>query len=46
MAEVFVLDTSAWIALEEQEPGADEVEAILAKAYGWVRQRFTPASPR
>ncbi len=33
MAEVFVLDTSAWIALEEQEPGADEVEAILAKAW-------------
>ena len=33
MAEVFVLDTSAWIALEEQEPGADEVETILAKAW-------------
>ena len=33
MAEVFVLDTSAWITLEEQEPGAGEVEAILAKAW-------------
>jgi predicted nucleic acid-binding protein len=30
---VFVLDTSAWIALEEQEPGADEVEMILTKAW-------------
>ena len=33
MAEMFVLDTAAWITLEEQEPGADEVEAILAKAW-------------
>jgi len=33
VAEVFVLDTSAWITLEEQEPGAGEVEAILAKAW-------------
>ena len=33
MAEVFVLDTSAWIALDEREPGADEVEALLADAW-------------
>jgi predicted nucleic acid-binding protein len=33
VAEGFVLDTSAWIALDEREPGADEVEAILAKAW-------------
>lgn len=33
MAEGFVLDTSAWIALDEREPGADEVEAILSKAW-------------
>ena len=33
MAERFVLDTSAWLALDEKEPGADEIEAILAKAW-------------
>ena len=30
MIEVFILDTSAWIALDEKEPGAAAVEAILA----------------
>ncbi len=33
MAERFVLDTSAWLALDEKEPGAEEVEAVLAKAW-------------
>ena len=33
MAEVFVLDTSAWLALDEAEPGAQEVEAISADAW-------------
>ena len=33
MAERFVLDTSAWLALNEKENGADEVESILAKAW-------------
>lgn len=33
MAEIYVLDTSAWIALDEREPGAEEVEAILAEAW-------------
>jgi predicted nucleic acid-binding protein len=33
VAEVLLLDTSAFIALDEQEPGAEEVEAILAKAW-------------
>jgi ribonuclease VapC len=33
VSEVFVLDTSAWIALDEKEPGADTVEAILAAAW-------------
>lgn len=33
MAETFVLDTSAFIALDEREPGAEEVEAILSKAW-------------
>lgn len=33
MAESFVLDTSAFIALDEREPGAEEVEALLAKAW-------------
>ena len=33
MSEVFVLDTSAWIALDELEPGADAVEAILAASW-------------
>jgi hypothetical protein len=32
-AEVFVLDTSAWPALDECEPGADTVEGILAAAW-------------
>lgn len=33
MAEVFLLDTSAWIALDEAEPGASAVESILADAW-------------
>ena len=33
MSEVFVLDTSAWIALDEKEPGADAVESILAASW-------------
>ena len=33
MAESFVLDTSAWLALDEREPGAGDVEAILARAW-------------
>ncbi len=33
MAETFVLDTSAWLALDEAEPGAQEVESILASAW-------------
>jgi len=33
VAESFVLDTSAWLALDEAEPGAEEVEAILARAW-------------
>ena len=36
MIEVFVLDTSAWVALDEREPGAEMVEAILTKA--WLGQ--------
>ncbi len=36
MADTFVLDTSAWLALDEAEPGATEVEAILAA--GWLDQ--------
>jgi predicted nucleic acid-binding protein len=36
VAEVFVFDTSAWLALDEQELGAEEVEAILASA--WLGQ--------
>ena len=36
MAEFFVLDTSAWVALDEREPGAETVEAILTKA--WLGQ--------
>ncbi len=36
MAEVFVLDTSAWVALDEREPGAEAVEAVLTKA--WLGQ--------
>lgn len=37
MAETVVLDTSAWIALDEKEPGADQVEALLADA--WLGQK-------
>ena len=33
MADLFVLDTSAWLALDEREPGAEDVEGILAKAW-------------
>lgn len=33
MAERLVLDTSAWIALDEREPGADEIEEVLARAW-------------
>ena len=33
MAERFVLDTSAWLALDESEPGGDEVEVLLADAW-------------
>lgn len=42
MAESFVLDTSAFIALDEREPGAEEVENILAKA--WLGQAEVHAS--
>lgn len=37
MAEVFLLDTSAWIALDEAEPGAETVESLLAD--GWLGQK-------
>jgi len=33
VADIVVLDTSAWIALDEREPGAEEVEAVLANAW-------------
>jgi predicted nucleic acid-binding protein len=33
VVKAFVLDTSAWIAFEEAEPGAADVEAILAEAW-------------
>jgi predicted nucleic acid-binding protein len=39
---LFVLDTSAFIALDEREPGAAEVEAVLAKA--WLDQAEVHAS--
>ena len=42
MIDVFVLDTSAWIALDEREPGATEVESILANA--WLGQAEVHAS--
>lgn len=42
MAETFVLDTSAFIALDEREPGAEEVEAILSKA--WLGEAEVHAS--
>lgn len=35
MARVFVFDTSAWIALDEGEDGADRVERLLEDA--WLR---------
>jgi predicted nucleic acid-binding protein len=42
VAEVFILDTSAFIALDEREPGATDVEAILAKA--WLGEAEISAS--
>jgi len=42
VVEVFALDTSAWIALDEQEPGAGEVESLLARA--WLGQVEVHAS--
>ena len=33
MAEIIVLDTSALIALDEGEPGASEVEAVIVEAW-------------
>ena len=42
MVEIIVLDTSAFIALDEREPGAEQVEAILAKA--WLGQAEVHAS--
>ena len=42
MAETFVLDTSAFIALDEREPGAETVEAILSKA--WLGEAEVHAS--
>ena len=33
MADAFVLDTSAWLTLDEGEPGAADVEAVLADAW-------------
>ena len=33
MAEAFVLDTSAWVALDEGEAGAGVVESLLAEAW-------------
>ncbi len=42
MAEVFALDTSAWIALDEAEPGAQEVEGILTEA--WLEHAEVHAS--
>lgn len=41
MAEKLVLDTSAWLALDEAEPGASDVEAILAAAWLGEKQVFT-----
>jgi len=42
VVDVFVLDTSAWIAFNEAETGASEVEAILAGA--WLGQVEVHAS--
>ena len=42
MAERFVIDTSAWLALDEAEPGAGEVEALLAES--WLGQAEVHAS--
>jgi predicted nucleic acid-binding protein len=33
MAEILVFDTSGWIALDEKEPGAEQVESLLADAW-------------
>jgi PIN domain nuclease of toxin-antitoxin system len=33
VAENFVLDTSAWLTLDEREEGADVMEAMLAEAW-------------
>jgi predicted nucleic acid-binding protein len=41
VAEKLVLDTSAWLALDEAEPGASDVEAILAAAWLGEKQVFT-----
>lgn len=40
MAEKLVLDTSAWLALDEAEPGASDLEAILAAAWLGEKQVF------
>ena len=40
MAEKLVLDTSAWLALDEAEPGAADVEALLAAAWLGEKQVF------
>ncbi|MEN9635869.1 MAG: hypothetical protein RL077_4273 [Verrucomicrobiota bacterium] len=40
MAEKLVLDTSAWLALDEAEPGATDVEAMLAAAWLGEKQVF------
>ena len=42
MIDIYVLDTSAWIALDEQEPGAEQVESVLAGA--WLGQAEVHAS--
>jgi hypothetical protein len=33
IAELFVFGTSAWITLDEKEPGAEQVESLLADAW-------------
>jgi len=42
MTEIFVLDTSAFVALDEREPGAETVEALLARA--WLGEAEVHAS--
>lgn len=42
MTEIFVLDTSAFVALDEREPGAETVEAVLARA--WLGEAEVHAS--